>query len=175
MNISIEFKDVAHHYLTSGIRCHFYKVGKTYANGDHDGYATLNHAHLELMRGGHWIVVPELREVGSMTTDEMKVLWRLVFGGWKGGNIRFSETALDFRGLIQFIKSTGSMTSDRWVLVQGIERLGIEHQGSIWADCGLHNFGFDSHLATHWLYANGYDVHGLIAAGKATRKEVLDV
>lgn len=152
-----KWADVAHYYLMSNVLIN-------------DGRPT----PIQKYWDGTRIVCqyqPILRHISDITADERKDLWRFVFGNWKGGNIKLSERALEFTGRTQFLKSTGSMSSDRWVLTQGVERLGIEFNGTIWADCDLHSFGFDMHATTHWLIARGFDVFGLIQSGQAIRKE----
>lgn len=100
---------------------------------------------------------PVLRPITAMTEAERKELWRLIFS--QGS---FNELGLDFTGRTQWIDKRTYNTEPRWVMMQGVERLGIEANGYIWADSDLHHFKHNPNVTTHWLISKGFDVFGLI-------------
>lgn len=109
-----------------------------------------------------------LRPLSDMTEVERKELWQLVFSQGHGKN--FSERAKDFTGSLRFIDEKTYYNVPRYIMMQGVERLGIESDGNIWADCDLHNWRHNQHETTRWLLSKGFDLFGLIEAGLAIDK-----
>ncbi|HTH58284.1 MAG TPA: hypothetical protein VL728_19695 [Cyclobacteriaceae bacterium] len=112
-----------------------------------------------------------LRHISDMTQEERKELWRLIFSF---GN-EFNELALNYRGQTMFIDKTSYYERPRWLMQQGVERLGIEMDGTIWADCDLHHWRYNQHEVTKWLLSKGFDLFGLIDARLAIKKESYQV
>lgn len=71
MGTTTEFKNVAHHYLTSKVRIKVYRVGKTYGDGEFEASTTFNYTHLELLKGGQYLIVPELKDWRDMTDEQV--------------------------------------------------------------------------------------------------------
>lgn len=65
------------------------------------------------------IEIPKLRVISDMTDSEKRELWVLVFKSAFSGNN------------IIFIDKTTRSSSPRWVMSCGVERLGIELDGTI--------------------------------------------
>jgi hypothetical protein len=104
----------------------------------------------------HHLIKPLLRPLSSMTDEEMKEIWQIVFGK------AFRET-----GQIVWFDKEDRSTSKRWVLMSGVDRLGICLNGDVWADIDLFNYKFNPHSVTHYLLSRGFDLFGLIEAGLA--------
>lgn len=116
-------------------------------------------------------VKPILRPLSDMTEDERKELWRLVFSQGHGRN--FSEAAKTFTGRVVFIDEKTYYNVPRHVMMQGVERLAIESDGTIWADCDLHNWRHNQHETTRWLLSKGFDLFNLIPDGLAIDRKTL--
>jgi hypothetical protein len=101
-----------------------------------------------------------LRHLSSITKDEMKQLWTIVFNRPFGinGDIRFYDS---------LAKESKPKDISRWVLWSGVERLGIELDGKIWADSDLQHWRFNQHEVTRFLLSKHFDLFGLIPAGLA--------
>lgn len=106
-----------------------------------------------------------LRPLSSMTEEERKELWRLVFSQGHGKN--FNDRFKDFRGQIRVIDETTYYNVPRLIMMQGVERLAIESDGTIWADCDLHTWRHNQHSVTVWLLSKGFDLFSLIEKGEA--------
>jgi hypothetical protein len=100
-------------------------------------------------------IKPILRPLSSMTEEEMKHIWKLIFKrDFIGNNILWFDTE-------------NTSTAKRWVLSSGVERLGIEMSGHIWADSDLHHYKYNPYFVTIYLLSRGFDLFGLIPAGLA--------
>jgi hypothetical protein len=147
----MEIKDFIHLYL-----------GCTLDNGN-----ILNAVHVDgsiktLYRGhliNYW--TPEeakelklvLRPLSSMTEEEMKELYRLVFNRpFIGGNITHRDIG---------------KKEERKVLWSGVERLFIYRDGDVGADSDLHHFHVHAPKVVRWQLSKHFDLFGLIDAGLA--------
>lgn len=118
-------------------------------------------------------VKPILRRLSSMTEEEQKELWRLVFSMGHGNE--FTDRFKDFTGRVQFIDEKTYYNVPRHVMMQGVERLGIESDGTVWADCDLHKWRHNQHEVTRWLLSKGFDLFGLIDEGLAIDAATLEI
>jgi hypothetical protein len=112
-----------------------------------------------------------LRKLSDMTEEERKELWRLVFS--MGNGKTFNDRFKDFTGRVQFIDETTYYQVPRYIMMQGVERLAIESDGTVWADCDLHNWRHNQHEVTRWLLSKSFDLFGLIEQGLAIDKATL--
>lgn len=108
-----------------------------------------------------------LRPIKNMTEEERKELWRLVFSF---GNI-LGERALDFTGITSFKHESTYYHRPRHIMMQGVERLAIENDGTVWADCDLQKWRYNQHEVTRWLLSKGFDLFNLIDQGLAIKAE----
>jgi hypothetical protein len=104
-----------------------------------------------------------LRRLSSMTEEERSELWSLVFGTKRS----------KFRGNTVWFPEETISSDPRWVLMQGVERFGIEMNGTVWADSDLHAFKHNQHEVTRYLLSKGFDLFGLIESGLAIDKETI--
>lgn len=104
----------------------------------------------------------QLRKISAMTDQEKKDLWRLVFS--MGHGKEFTDRFKEFTGSVRVINENTYYNVPRLILMQGVERLAIESDGTIWADCDLHNWRHNQHEVTRWLLSKGFDLYGLIEA-----------
>ncbi len=109
-------------------------------------------------------VKPILRPLSDMTEGERKELWDIVF------QKRFIS---EFKGNTVFINKDNNGIP-RWVLSSGVERLGIQFDGRIWADSDLHVWDHNQHEITRWLLNKGFDLFSLIESGLAIDKTTLN-
>lgn len=79
-----------------------------------------------------------------MTDDEKKEIWKLVY-----------NQEFHLNGQIHFHRANN--VPERWVLWSGCDRLGIQHDGIVWADCDLVPHKFDKSLIEKWLIDNNFD------------------
>jgi hypothetical protein len=100
-------------------------------------------------------IKPILRPLSSMTEEEMKEIWKIIFHRDFVGN-----------NIIWFNKESNS-SAKRWVLSSGVERLGIEMTGHIWADSDLHHFKYNPYFTTQYLLSKHFDLFNLIESGQA--------
>jgi len=143
-----DFKEVAHHYLTAKVRIKIYRVGKTYTDGEFEASTTLNYTHLELMKGGQYVLVPELKDWRDMTDEQViEMLNALDHGS--------GERIHDF-GIFHDIKVSRDHKEIRAYIVP-------ESGESFTLACTF----IDMQDCSDYLRDRGYDVHGLVAAGKA--------
>jgi len=103
---------------------------------------------------------PILRPITSMTDDEKKELYQIVFKRPFGKN-----------GNIQYYQKERPLQS-RWVLWSGVERLGIEENGHIWADSDLQRWEHNQHEVTRYLLSKGFDLFELIKSDEAINGSV---
>lgn len=101
-------------------------------------------------------VKPILRRLEDMTRDEMKAIWQLIVGR------PFPES-----GKILWFDKETSTSCKRWCMMSGIDRVGIELNGNVWADCDLQHIKFNPHMVAHYLLQQTFDLFGLINAGLA--------
>jgi hypothetical protein len=78
-------------------------------------------------------VKPILRPLSDMTEEERSEIFKMVFGREFPSN-----------GGIRFIEKT-RIDPSRWVLSSGVDRLGIELDGTVWYDVDLHIHRFNQH------------------------------
>ena len=101
-------------------------------------------------------ILPILRPLESMTEEHRKELWQLIFKG------RFT---MEFIGQTIWIDKESLESSKRWVMMSGVERLGIEMNGDVWADSDLHKWKFNPHEVTKFFTDRFYDVFFLHKEG----------
>lgn len=102
------------------------------------------------------VAKPILRRLESLTRDEMKDIWQLIFG----------RPFPDSGNIIWFDKED-RRSCKRWVMMSGVERVGIELNGNVWADSDLSHHKFTPGLVTHYLLTKHFDLFVLIDAGLA--------
>lgn len=109
-------------------------------------------------------IKPILRPLSDMTKEERKELWKLVFNREFGvnGNIQLRD----------HLPTPSGRT--RWVLMSGVERLGIQFDGKVWYDSDLQHWNFSQHEVTRWLLSKHFDLFGLIESGLAIDKTTLN-
>lgn len=101
-----------------------------------------------------------LRPFSDMTEAEMKEIYSIIF-----------KREFPKSGRIQFHSERTVYLEPRWVLLSGLDRLGIEANGTVWADCDLHHYKHNQHEITRYLLSKSLDLFGLIEAGLATKKQ----
>lgn len=104
-------------------------------------------------------IKPILRKISSITDQERKELFKLVFG-----------RAFPDNGGQVFIDKKSVLQEPRWVLSSGVDRLGILQNGEVWYDCDLSPYKFNQHLITLFYLERHFDLFGLIDAGLAIEK-----
>jgi hypothetical protein len=110
---------------------------------------------------GYYLCQPEhvklfLRPMSSMTEDEMKELYFLVFKrSFVGSNITHRDIG---------------KKEERHVLWSGIERLFIYKDGDIGADCDLHHHPVHQPTVIKWMISKQFDIFGWIEKGLAISK-----
>lgn len=99
-------------------------------------------------------------ETVDMTEDEMKEIFNLIFKRIfpPSGNILLFDLG---------------KKEERRVLWTGVERVGIDLSGDIWADSDLHIYKFNPHLITAYLLKQRFDLFELIKNGEAIDKTTL--
>jgi hypothetical protein len=102
-----------------------------------------------------------LRPLADMTEIEMGDIWDIIF------KKRFIQR---YAGRTVFIDKSEKNEVPRWVMNSGVERLGIEFDGYIWADSDLHKWDFNPHEVTKYLLSKSFDLFGLIECGIAIDK-----
>lgn len=105
-------------------------------------------------------IKPILRPISDMTEDEMKEIFNLIFKRIfpPSGNILLFDLG---------------KKEERRVLWTGVERVGIDLSGDIWADSDLHIYKFNPHLITAYLLKQRFDLFELIKNGEAIDKTTL--
>jgi hypothetical protein len=105
--------------------------------------------------------LPVLRNLKSISIVEMKDLWLLIFKRHfhESGNTRLLDKDKPKKA--------------RLVMMSGVERLGIEFNGHIWADSDLQREDYNEHEVTRWLLIKGFDLFGLIESGEAKNGQSL--
>lgn len=88
-----------------------------------------------------------LRPLSDMMDDEKRAIYKLIFGK-------------EYKGEIQFYSDRTTLQEPRWLLWQGVDRVGIQLNGQIWADCDLHPYKFNQHEITHYLLKQGFWLFG---------------
>lgn len=102
---------------------------------------------------------PILRPISDITDEEKKEIYHLIF------NRPFPDS-----GRILFFPEKTTNAHPRWVLMSGIDRLGIELNGTIWADCDLSHMKHNQHMVTKLMISKHFDVFGWIEKGLAISK-----
>jgi hypothetical protein len=100
---------------------------------------------------------PVLRPLSDMTEKERADIFEIIFGR-------------PFKGRTEWFKERTTLQEPRWVLSQSVDRVGIQMNGEVWADCDLHPFKMNPHETSRYLLSKGFDLFGLIDAGLATDK-----
>lgn len=107
---------------------------------------------------------PILRPLSDITKDELSTLWSVVF-------------TREFNGVIHKHKANdtgrGSYAAERYVMSSGVERLGVEFDGNIWADSDLSVWRHNKHKITAYLLSKHFDLFGLIESGESIDKTTL--
>lgn len=102
-----------------------------------------------------------LRRFKNITEIECKELFTLIFGR------KFPDT-----GRILWFKEKTTSSDPRWVLWSGVDRVGIEMNGHVWADCDLSNYKHNQHAVTLWCLSKNFDLFNLIPEGLAIDKKI---
>lgn len=155
----IKFIDVAHLYLPFSAKVD----DKIYSVSGYSKQEDMFQVEIENEEPDWWNTSnfrPILRTTGSITLPEMKHIYSIVF------KKPFHET-----GIVKFFPEKSLVSEPRWVLMTGVDRLGIEINGNVWADCDLHNLKHNQHLVTKWYLENWFDLFGLIESGEALDKD----
>lgn len=109
-------------------------------------------------------IKPILRPLSDITKDELSILWSIVF-------------TREFNGVIHKHKANdtgrGTYAAERYVMSSGVERLGAEFDGNIWADSDLSVWRYNKHKTTAYLLSRSFDLFGLIESGEAIDKTKL--
>jgi hypothetical protein len=105
---------------------------------------------------GELRIKPILRPLASMTREEMKDIWRIVHGRI------FPES-----GKIVYLDAESRYACKRWCMMSGVDRVGIEFNGTIWADCDLHTHKFNPQIVSHYLLSKHFDLFDLIPSKQA--------
>lgn len=92
---------------------------------------------------------PILRRLSSMTEEEKKDLFAFIF-----------RRPFPDSGRILFFDKATTQSDPRYVLMTGVERLGIEMNGTVWADSDLHNYKHNQHAVTAWMLKKGFWLFG---------------
>lgn len=100
---------------------------------------------------------PILRPLSDMTEEERAEIFYFIFGR-------------QFKGRTEWYKEKTTLQEPRWVLSQGVDRVGIQMNGDIWADCDLHVYKMNPHKNTLYLLSKSFDLFGLIDSGEAIDK-----
>jgi hypothetical protein len=103
---------------------------------------------------------PILRKLDSMTEEEMKELYKLVFKReFTGDNISRRDQG---------------KKEDRWVLWSGLERLFIYSDGDVGGDCDLNYVRVHTPTVLAWQLLKSFDLFNLIPEGLAIDKNKKD-
>jgi hypothetical protein len=102
-----------------------------------------------------------LRPLSSMTEEEMRAVWQIVF-----------DKPFHASGRILWIDKEDRRSAKRWVLMSGVDRLGIEMTGTVWADIDLGTYKFNPNHVSHYLLSCGFDLFNLIEIGLAIPETV---
>lgn len=97
-----------------------------------------------------------LRRFEDITKEQMKAIWGLIF-----------DRPFNENGRIDWFEKETFSACKRWIMWSGVERVGIELNGKVWADSDLHNYKYNPHVVTHYLLQQHFDLFGLIDAGLA--------
>lgn len=171
---TIKFKDVVHLYAQSGLSVMF--RGRYGNTTYHSGADCEEMISATAYYGGDthndYEYTPILRPASSITEDERKELWRLVFSQGEG---RRYPNMQNFRGRSFRIEETERKSKPRWIMMQGVERLAIEDDGHVWADCDLNYWRFCHAPIVEYLTRIGIDLFGLIDSGEALDAKTVGV
>lgn len=105
---------------------------------------------------------PILRPLSDITNREKTEIYKMIFGR------EFPNS-----GQIFFRHDKTTSSDPRWILSTGVDRLGIEMDGTVWGDCDLNNKKHNQHLITLYLLKQRFDIFGLIEGGLAIDKTKL--
>jgi hypothetical protein len=168
--MNIKFKDVSHHYLGCGVvdsitgdRYLIHSVNMEFSVSNPEN--RVKSSPILLQKEDMAITIrmsdthkPMLRPLSDILDIEKKEVYKLIF------KREFPKTG-------QIIwRSDKSLTSEqRWILLTGVDRVGIEMNGTVWADCDLHNYKHNQHIITSYLLSMRFDLFGLIESGEAAK------
>jgi hypothetical protein len=107
-------------------------------------------------------IKPHLRPLTDMTEDEMKTIYKIVF-----------KKDFPKSGTILWYPDKNTYSDPRHVLSSGVNRLGVENSGRIWADCDMQIWKYNQHEVTIYLLNQHFDLFDLIASGEAIDKTKL--
>lgn len=93
---------------------------------------------------------PILYPLSAITDEQKKKVYQLIF------KRPFPDT-----GQIIFRDDKTRSSDPRFVLMTGVDRVGIELNGTVWADCDLSNVKFNQHIITKYFCDWHYNVFGL--------------
>lgn len=154
----IKFKDVAHFYLgckmqdneslVTGRLTAVYNDISIAVNDEVDYYP--------------FEYKPLLRPLSDITDEEKREVYKLIF------NREFPKT-----GQIYWRADQSLTAEPRWILMTGVDRVGIEMNGTVWADCDLHHYKHNQHAITTYLLSMHFDLFGLIESGEAVELTIL--
>lgn len=100
--------------------------------------------------------IPILRPLSSMTKEEKKDIYKLIFG-----------KEFPASGTIFYRPDKTLSSEPRYILTTGVDRVGIEMNGTVWADCDLQNYKHNQHEITLYLLSRHFDLFNLIKSGIA--------
>jgi hypothetical protein len=107
-------------------------------------------------------IKPILWKLSDMTDEQKKEIYFLIF-----------KKPFHPAGRIKWFAKANQYVEPRWVLMVGLDRMGIEMNGTVWADCDLNNLKYNQHEITRYLLLKHFDLFGLIEAGLAIDKATI--
>lgn len=159
----MKLQDYLHYYMGCKVMAAPYGgQNKKYEEGKLVGINIHDVAHVKL---NSWqsvadisitCVKPILRRFEDITKEQMKAIWGLIF-----------DRPFNENGRIDWFEKETFSACKRWIMWSGVERVGIELNGKVWADSDLHNYKYNPHVVTHYLLQQQFDLFGLIDAGLA--------
>lgn len=168
----VKFKDVAHFFV--GYKIALSKSRLSFELTDEENIYTIEWANTKQFKiketgivydwifnyKGKPIDFVVVRKLDSMTEEERKDIWKIIF------NREFPKT-----GQSKYFPEKNLTSEPRWVLMSGVERVGIEINGDVWADSDLHKWKFNPHLVTVYLLSKHFDLFNLIENGEAIEQQ----
>jgi hypothetical protein len=105
---------------------------------------------------------PILRRIEDMTDEEKKDVYALIF-----------KKPFPDSGQIVWRADKTISSEPRWILMTGVDRVGIQMDGTVWADCDLHIYKHNQHEITTYLLSKHFDLFSWIESGNAIDKTTL--
>lgn len=139
--IDNDLQDTDHELIgvVAGSDCHLH-------HGLHNQYG-----HCDISK-----VKPILRPLSSITENERKEIFYLIF-----------KKKFPISGSITFYDNTNISNNPRYVLWSGVDRVCVDVNGNVWADCDLHPYKYNQHQITMYLLSKHFDLFSLIEADLA--------